>query len=237
MNLLCRYLAEHGTVLLAGSTCLLVLGSAGMLLQRSPIHRQRAGELAVLGVLVWAAIALVPLPRLSWVVSWPGPLFGPEIAADAEVAPDAEAATGGESTGDGYGATAANVAGSADGVPAAVGRGGPPADARAEPRAESGGLPRDDQSPARLDRTAPASVIADSAASPDPLAAGAIAGEDGPAVRLGAEELPARLVRAYLAGLAACAGWLVLGRVLLRRRGSQRSTTVRPRPASAARGC
>ena len=219
MDLLCRYLVEHGAVLLAGSTCLLVLGSAGMLLQRSPIHRQRAGELAVLGVLVWAAVALVPLSRPFWAVSWPGPLFGREIPADAgiatyaEVAADVEVATGAQSTGEGYAATAANPAGLADGAPAAVGRGALPAD----PRAESHGLPRVEQSPARPDRTSPVPAVADAPTSLDPLAAGAIAGEDGPAIRLVAEALPAWLARAYLAGLVACAGWLVLGRVLLRR--------------------
>lgn len=63
MNGLLQDLGEHGGGLLLAATSLLALGCIGMSLQRSPIHRQRAGEIAILGVLVLLILACVPLPR------------------------------------------------------------------------------------------------------------------------------------------------------------------------------
>jgi len=65
MTDLCRFLAAQGPMLFLGATGLLALGWLGMAVHRAPVHRQRAGELTILGVLVWLALAVVPLPRLS----------------------------------------------------------------------------------------------------------------------------------------------------------------------------
>ena len=65
MTDLCRFLAAHGPMLFFGATGLLALGWLGMAVHRAPVHRQRAGELTILGVLVWLVLAVVPLPRLS----------------------------------------------------------------------------------------------------------------------------------------------------------------------------
>jgi len=198
MNPLCLYLAEHGAVLLAGSTCLLVLGCAGMLLQRSPIYRQRAGELAVVGVLVWATVALVPLPRVSWTVFRPGRLVGPETPADAEVA------RGAGSIPETYAASVPAVAASADRVPESADSVPAIADSAVSPdRWLAGAMPAEDGAAALPDSEGPSRFPAISAL--------------GLAIGLVAEELPAWLARAYLAGLVICAGWLVLGRVFLMR--------------------
>jgi len=53
-----------GPVLVAGATALLGLGALAVARLRTPVVRQRAGELALLVALLWAALALVPVPRL-----------------------------------------------------------------------------------------------------------------------------------------------------------------------------
>lgn len=70
MNALPHYLADQGALLLAAATCLLALGCAGVALQRTEIHRQRAGELAILGVLAVLTLACVPLPRYRLPALW-----------------------------------------------------------------------------------------------------------------------------------------------------------------------
>jgi len=59
-----RLLAEHGVLLLAGTTALLALGSIVMIAGRAPIHRQRLGEITLATTLVWLVLACVPLPRI-----------------------------------------------------------------------------------------------------------------------------------------------------------------------------
>lgn len=59
------YLSRHGGTLLLGSTVLLLLGAVAVVFQRSPLHRQRLGELAVLAVLLWLPLASIPMPRLG----------------------------------------------------------------------------------------------------------------------------------------------------------------------------
>lgn len=76
-------LLARGPMLLLGATALLATGAAAVLLARSPIHRQRLAEMTVAAVLVWAALACIPLPR--WAVT-PDSLRhatpDPTIAAD-----------------------------------------------------------------------------------------------------------------------------------------------------------
>lgn len=58
-------LADHLGMLALGATGLLSVGALAMLLQRSPIQRQRTGELTIVAVLVWMLLACIPLPRWS----------------------------------------------------------------------------------------------------------------------------------------------------------------------------
>ena len=52
-------------VLLSGSTVILALGCVAMATQRSPIHRQRVGEITIAAVVAWLLLTLLPLPRWS----------------------------------------------------------------------------------------------------------------------------------------------------------------------------
>jgi beta-lactamase regulating signal transducer with metallopeptidase domain len=70
MSTVCQYLVQHGVALLAAATCLLAVGCMATALQRTPIHRQRAGELTVLAVLIWAVLACIPMPRYSLSETW-----------------------------------------------------------------------------------------------------------------------------------------------------------------------
>jgi beta-lactamase regulating signal transducer with metallopeptidase domain len=88
MSTFSRFLAEQGGLLLAAATCLLAIGCLGMALHRSPIHRQRAGEMAILGVLVWVVLACLPLPRYRlWDVR-PAAAVGPDNRRLAEAVDD-----------------------------------------------------------------------------------------------------------------------------------------------------
>jgi len=86
MSELCRFLAGQGPAFLLAATCLLALGWLGMAVQRATVHRQRAGELAIFGVLVWLALAVVPLPRISLSdylpVAAPGQAHAPATSVD-----------------------------------------------------------------------------------------------------------------------------------------------------------
>lgn len=84
MSTLFQYLAHEGGVLLAAATCLLAIGCAGVALQRSPIHRQRAGEMAILGVLAALILACVPLPRYRLPDLWPAGSVTPNPLRPAE---------------------------------------------------------------------------------------------------------------------------------------------------------
>jgi beta-lactamase regulating signal transducer with metallopeptidase domain len=55
---------RSGPALVAGATALLALGAIAVARLRTPAERQRAGELALLVALLWAALALLPFPRL-----------------------------------------------------------------------------------------------------------------------------------------------------------------------------
>jgi len=65
MNDLLSFLIEHGVMLAGGATLLLTLGGLALLAQRSPIHRQRTGEITIVAVLLWLGLAAIPLPRWS----------------------------------------------------------------------------------------------------------------------------------------------------------------------------
>ena len=91
-------LADHGVMLLAGTTAFLGAGVVAVRLQRSPVHRQRIAELTIACTLAWLILACVPMPRLEW--NWPGraqavpsagaptsplparPLFLPEVGGE-----------------------------------------------------------------------------------------------------------------------------------------------------------
>lgn len=70
MNALLGFLVEHGLVLVIGTTAVLALGVVVMTCQRSPVHRQRVGELTVAAWLVWVVLTCVPLPRMSFDVPY-----------------------------------------------------------------------------------------------------------------------------------------------------------------------
>jgi len=61
------WLAAHGPIYLLGSTIVLGIGAALMLLCREPLYRQRLGELTIIATLVWCMLASIPLDRWSWV--------------------------------------------------------------------------------------------------------------------------------------------------------------------------
>lgn len=83
MNELLLLLAQNALLLVAGTTLLLLLGCGGVILCKSPVHRQRISELTIAGVLGWMVLALFPLPRLlPLVVSSEGRAAIPE-AMDA----------------------------------------------------------------------------------------------------------------------------------------------------------
>lgn len=79
MNELLQFLIEHGRMLAIGTTGLLLLGTLAMFLQRTPIHRQRAGEFTILAVLAWMILACIPLPR--WAMQGISPQHSPVITA------------------------------------------------------------------------------------------------------------------------------------------------------------
>jgi hypothetical protein len=60
-----QFLAEHGGMLLLGTTVLLGAGTLAMRLQRSPVHRQRLGEITIACTLLWVVLACLPLPRVA----------------------------------------------------------------------------------------------------------------------------------------------------------------------------
>jgi beta-lactamase regulating signal transducer with metallopeptidase domain len=209
MNALCHCLAEHGGGLLAAATGLLAIGCAGMALQRSPIHRQRAGETAILGVLVWLILACVPLPRYRLWDLWPSGWGASSEAQPAQTAdspavvlePISEPILA-EVTAEEVSPMPTNVlppvVGVADGgggVAAAMLPEVPdsPTVVEPEPPPSTKALqaaPDEDRNPGRVDRAWPAWVA--------------------PAFDVGYV-----LSMAYVAGAVACLVWLALGRVLL----------------------
>ena len=62
-----NWLELHGGTLLLGTTTILAIGSLLVYLLKAPVWKQRASELAVLMSITWLTLAVVPLPRLSYV--------------------------------------------------------------------------------------------------------------------------------------------------------------------------
>src|SRR5205807_1326723 len=62
------FVLAHGLMLLAGGSAMLLAGAVAAWMPRSPLHRQRIGEMTLLCTLVWLLVACVPLPRWhGWV--------------------------------------------------------------------------------------------------------------------------------------------------------------------------
>ncbi len=56
-------IASNAAVLLAGITVLLSFACLAVAAHRSPVHRQRLAEFAIAATLIWALLAVTPLPR------------------------------------------------------------------------------------------------------------------------------------------------------------------------------
>jgi beta-lactamase regulating signal transducer with metallopeptidase domain len=63
MNNLIDAIVNNGTLLLVGVTLLLSFGCLAVAAHRSPVHRQRLAELATAATLIWLVLAVAPLPR------------------------------------------------------------------------------------------------------------------------------------------------------------------------------
>ena len=176
MNPLLQFLVAHGAVLLTGASVLLTLGATFMLVQRSPIHRQRLGEITVLATLLWLVLTSLPLPRLS---------------LERASAPDGGRAADlplHELTDAGAFADAAFI----------------------EPMTPIEALPPEhaDVPPDIADAT---TGLIESSPQPTIPASTAVAVPADPVDWARAAAI------AYVSGVAACTGWMVLGHVLLRR--------------------
>jgi beta-lactamase regulating signal transducer with metallopeptidase domain len=63
MNDFLDAIVSNAIVLLAGATLLLTAGCLAVAAHRSPVHRQRLAESAIAATLIWAILAVTPLPR------------------------------------------------------------------------------------------------------------------------------------------------------------------------------
>lgn len=79
-------LQDHGLLLLAGATFLLGLGSAAVLVSRTPIQRQRLGELTLVALGVWGVLAVTPMARVDFFSSPPPIEDSPRPEASTEIA-------------------------------------------------------------------------------------------------------------------------------------------------------
>lgn len=203
MNAFLQHLAEQGGTLLAAATCLLAVGCIGMAVQRSPIHRQRAGEVAILGVVIWLILACVPLPRYGLPDPWPA-----DVVAENSLRPAEQPAIPPPSLDARNEAVLAEVFLKEEALPLMPTDVLPPAMDRA---AGGGDVP-----------VAVFPEIPEAATSlePGPLPSTEVVrtapGEDHAKVSVAAAlDVRYPLAVAYVAGALACLGWLALGRVLL----------------------
>jgi hypothetical protein len=223
MSSLCQHLADQGGVLLAAATCLLAVGCVGVALQRSPIHRQRAGEMAILAVLAGLILACLPLPRCRLPDCWPAGLAASGSPPPAETIPNAplvfEPVNGpilAEATGEKVPPMPIDLLPPDSG--AAAEGGGVPLVMLPEPRepptvAEPDPLPTTDVlTPTRDEDQQSATVDRSSAAPPGGTGVTPVARQAAPAF-----DVRYWLPLAYVAGGLACLVWLALGRVLLLR--------------------
>jgi len=200
MNAPWHSLAEHGGMLLCGTTLLLGLGCLAMWLERSPIHRRRAGELAVLGVLVWLVLALVPMPRLS------PDFWRPSEAGDATAGAVAPYEPLPEVSADSWRTIPQARLDDLESVLTV-----PPA-----PASVASGREQDVPAPAES-LLAPAPGEPEDVDSPETRSWSAAMVWPTVTDRLSSADFGRWMAAGYLAGSLACAGWLVLGRVLLAR--------------------
>jgi beta-lactamase regulating signal transducer with metallopeptidase domain len=66
MKAVLDFLAEHGAMLLAGTTLLLALALVLVLVHQQPIHRQRIAESSMVLCVLFLILACIPLPRFSF---------------------------------------------------------------------------------------------------------------------------------------------------------------------------
>jgi len=85
MTVAARFLADHASMLLLGTTAMLFVAVLASALCRSPLHRQRAGELGVAATLVWLALACLPMPRVAWPARTLLPVSAPSAVTQADV--------------------------------------------------------------------------------------------------------------------------------------------------------
>jgi hypothetical protein len=187
------FLARHGGMLLAGSTLLLALGGLGTLLHRSPVHRQRVGELTVLAVLLWIVLACVPLPRVAVDALRPAAPPPQPPAAVVELAGPSEISSSSLSPGAPIEVPEARELIAIDARPIA-----------SEQFTGAEDLPPVD---------APGLAYAGTDAGPPPAQRASVPRTEQPATA--PIELPALLAALYLAGGVVCLAWLVLGNALL----------------------
>lgn len=87
-------------LLVGGITLFLALGAIVIWWMRSPVHRQRCGELTLIGAFLWALLAVIPMPRLlpQWRVDMQQPA-GVETSRDVPASrPDLEVAAAGDAS-------------------------------------------------------------------------------------------------------------------------------------------
>ncbi|MHC4175957.1 MAG: M56 family metallopeptidase [Planctomycetota bacterium] len=218
MSTLLQHLAAEGGVLLAAATCLLAIGCAGMALHRSPIHRQRAGELAILGVLVWLALACLPLPRYGLPRLWPGASVSPSRSRPVEPTAGVETPLPVFDFLDEAILAEVMVEAEpplpADPLPPEIGT---VADDGEVAAMMVRGLP--EQPTAAGPETFPETEVAEAAAHQPVYEEGAMATPGGPSSAAVAPAFDPRHVLSigYLAGVLGCLVWLAFGRVLLLR--------------------
>ncbi len=83
MTGLITFLADHGLMLLAGSTGLLAVATLAAGVVHSPAHRQRIAEFGIAAAIIWTVLACLPLPRAD---VWPVPAPATTDSVQAEVA-------------------------------------------------------------------------------------------------------------------------------------------------------
>ena len=194
-------LATHGGMLLLGVGGLLGAGFCTIRLQRSPLHRQRLGELTVACTALWVVLACVPMPR------W---LRGAEGAPAGSTRPGMDGASGAAPPIHRRALPARRVPAPATEPvdPVWVARG---PSVRIDVDAAGSSSRREGEEDAKP-RAAVRAEFSDSYAT-DPVT--------GPVPRPVSAPVPApvdvrRVVAwVYLGGASGCFAWLVLGRVLL----------------------
>ena len=90
MSQLTAFLRAHGLMLATGITPLLLAGVLLATIVRSPVLRQRICELTVVAAIVWAVLAILPLPRLTTTTPKDGVIRPTQIASAGPPLPSVE---------------------------------------------------------------------------------------------------------------------------------------------------